>query len=143
MPARRPAPVNPDDVTRRLFIYPVNLTTAAGASLAAGGVGTVNVINDPSASTVFTHLGFVSDYPFLVQFTPSDLGGGLFNDAVNGETMLSLLDKAGQFPVPIRMRGVSTIRLDFTNLDPANVNEIYFSLIGYREYSKLALAGCR
>lgn len=130
---------------RRLFMYPLFFTAGGiGVLAASGGQQQANVVGYPSQITVFTHIAFVSTGPFLIQLTPSDVGGGLFQSAVSSETLLSTMDRPGLFPIPLVLRGNETVRVDLTNDFGAASNAVKLSLIGYREIPKPghSLQGC-
>ncbi len=119
---------------RRLFAYPLMFTAGGLGTLAAtGGTGQSNLVGYPSQITVFTHICFVSTGPFLLQLTPSDLGGGLFQSQISSETLLSLLDRPGLLPIPLVLRGNETVRVDLTNDFGAAVNTVKMTFHGYRE----------
>lgn len=120
---------------RRLFAFPIALTTANGNALAAnGGQQATTVVGDVNIITVFTHIGLVSTGPFTFQIRPSDLNAGLFNGEVTSETVLSLLDRPGMLPAPIVIKGANSLRMEFTNAFGAIANEVKFTLWGYRDY---------
>jgi len=119
---------------RRLFAFPLSFIAGGIGVLAANaGTQTSNLIGYPSQITVFTHWGFSSTGPFLIQLTPSDLGGGLFQSAISSETALALLDRPGQFPIPFLLRGNETVRVDLTNDFGAVANSVKITFWGYRE----------
>ena len=119
---------------RRLFAYPLFFTSGAlGVLAASGGTGQSNIVGYPSQITVLTHIAFVSSGPFLLQLTPSDIGGGLFQAPVSSETCLALLDRPGLFPIPLVLRGNETVRVDLTNDNGAATNAVKITFWGYRE----------
>lgn len=121
---------------RRPFAYPIALLSATANALAAnGGQQAVNVIGDVGIVTVFTHIAFASTGPFLFQIRPSDLNAGLFNAEISSETVLALLDRPGMLPAPIVVKGANNLRLEFTNDFGAIVNEVKFTLWGYRNFA--------
>lgn len=125
---------------RRFYAYPLNFI---GADILAvsGGVGAQTINGTPDQITVFTHIGIYSDGPFLMQLTPSDLGGGMFYGQISSETLLSLMDRPGLFPIPVVLRGSETLRVDLTNDYGAVANRVRLAFIGYREFPK-SPAGC-
>jgi len=125
---------------RRPFAFPLNFLTSLANSLAASG-GTQNqiVTGDVGIVTVFTHLSFKSDGPFLLQIRPSDLNAGLFQNPISSETVLSMLDRPGMLPAPIVIKGANSLRLELTNDFGAVVNQVRFTFWGYRDF---AVAGC-
>lgn len=126
--------MRPQQSFRRLFAYPLMFTsTGLGVLAASAGQQAANIVGYPSQISVFTHVCFVSTGPFLMQLTPSDIGGGLFQSAISSETMLSLLDRPGLLPIPIVLRGNETLRVDLTNDFGAVANTVKMTFIGYRE----------
>lgn len=129
-PARAGAPKS----YRRPFAYPLFFTAAGlGVLAASAGTGQSNLVGYPGQISVFTHIGFASDGPFLLQITPSDLGGGLFQAPVSSETILAMLDRPGQWPVPVVLRGNETARIDLVNDFGAVANAVRITFFGYRE----------
>lgn len=130
---------------RRLFAYPF-LFIAGQLGTMAASAGTVqsNLVGYPSQITVLTHIGFVSTGPFLLQLTPSDVGGGLFQSQISSETLLGQLDRPGLLPIPIVLRGNETVRIDLTNDFGAVTNSAKITFWGYREIPKpgQSLSGC-
>lgn len=119
---------------RRLFAYPLFFTAGSlGVLAASGGTGQGNIVGYPSQITVLTHIGFVSSGPYLIQLTPSDIGGGLFQSAISSETLLGPLDRPGLFPIPLVLRGNETVRVDLTNDNGAATNDVKITFWGYRE----------
>jgi hypothetical protein len=119
---------------RRLFAYPLFFTAGSlGILTASGGTGQGNIVGYPSQITVFTHIGFVSTGPFLLQLTPSDIGGGLFQAPISSETLLGPLDRPGLLPIPLVLRGNETVRVDLTNDNGAATNGVKLTFWGYRE----------
>lgn len=130
---------------RRLFAYPLSFSAAGlGVLAATGGTGQGNIVGYPSQISVFTHIGFVSTGPFLLQLTPSDIGGGLFQSQISSETLLGPLDRPGQLPIPLVLRGNETVRVDLTNDNGAATNTVLLTFWGYREVPRpgQSLAGC-
>lgn len=125
---------------RRFYAYPINFV-GADVLAVSGGVGSQTINGTPDQITVFTHIGIVSTGAFLMQLTPSDLGGGMFYGPISSETMLSLMDRPGLFPIPIVLRGSETLRVDLTNDYGALTNAVRLSFIGYREFPQ-SPAGC-
>ncbi len=125
---------------RRPFAYPLNFLTADATQLTANG-GTFNQIvqGDVGIVTVFTHLSFKSDGPFLLQLRPSDLNAGLFQNPISSETVLALLDRPGMLPAEIVIKGANSLRLELTNDFGALVNQVRFTFWGYRDF---AVANC-
>ncbi len=125
---------------RRPYAYPLDFLTATANSLGATG-GTQNQIvqGDVGIVTVFTHLSFKSDGPFLLQIRPSDLNAGLFQNPISSETVLALLDRPGMLPAQIVIKGANSLRLELTNDFGALVNQVRFTFWGYRDY---AAANC-
>lgn len=119
---------------RRLFAYPLFFTSSSlGVLAASAGTGQANIVGYPSQITVLTHIGFVSTGPYLMQLTPSDIGGGLFQSAISSETLLGQLDRPGLLPIPIVLRGNETVRVDLTNDFGAASNTVKLTFWGYRE----------
>ena len=122
------------DRFRRLFAYPLFFTaTGLGVLAVSGGTGTANIVGYPTQITIITHIGFASDGPFLLQLTPADMGGGLFQAAISSETMLGLLDRPALLPIPLVLRGETTVRVDLTNDFGAVINPVKLTFWGYRE----------
>lgn len=131
-----PAPAAPQRRAsfRRLFAYPLFFTAGGLGTLAAtAGTNQSNLVGYPSQITVFTHIAFVSTGPFLMQLTPSDLGGGLFQSQISSETLLATLDRPGLLPIPLVLRGNETVRVDLTNDFGAVTNAVKMTFWGYRE----------
>ncbi len=126
----------PNGFARRLFAYVLNYTTASGFLLAAnGGVQTQNVVGfGPGQKQVFTHFSFVSDGPFLIQVTPTDLNAGLFNTSVPSGCLLALLDRPGQLPLPIIVNETNQLAVQLTNNNGAVANNVSFTFWGYRDF---------
>ncbi len=126
---------------RRPYAYPLNFITADGTQLAING-GTQNLVvtGDVGIVTVFTHIAFKSTGDFLFQLRPSDLNAGLFQGNISSLTVLATLDRPGMLPAPIVVKGANSIRVELTNDYGALVNEVRFTLWGYRDYS--APAAC-
>ncbi len=119
---------------RRLFAYPLYFTAGGLGVLGANaGTGVGNIVGYPSQVTVFVNIGFASDGPFLIQLTPSDLGGGLFQAPISSETLLGPLDRPGLLPIPLVLRGNETVRVDLTNDYGAIANSVKLTFWGYRE----------
>lgn len=119
---------------RRLFAYPLFFTAGSLGVLAANaGQGQANIVGYPGQITVLTHIGFVSTGPYLIQLTPSDIGGGLFQSAISSETLLGPLDRPGLLPIPLVLRGNETVRVDLTNNFGAATNAVALTFWGYRE----------
>lgn len=119
---------------RRLFAYPLFFTAGSlGVLAASAGQGQANIVGYPGQITVLTHIGFVSTGPFLMQLTPSDIGGGLFQSQISSETLLGPLDRPGLLPIPLVLRGNETVRVDLTNDFGAAANTVKLTFWGYRE----------
>ncbi len=127
---------------RRLFAYPLFFRSGGVGQLTANaGTGTSNLVGYPSQVTVLTHIGFSSDGAFLIQLTPSDIGGGLFQAAISSETLLGPLDRPGLLPIPIVMRGNETVRVDLTNDFGAIANNVVLTFWGYRQIPRAETGG--
>lgn len=134
MPPLTSQPQSKPTSYKRLFAYPLYFTASGLGILAANaGTGTSNLVGYPSQITVFTSIGYQSDGPFLIQLTPSDLGGGLFQSPLSSETLLGPLDRPGLFPIPMVLRGNETVRVDLTNNFGAIANNVSLTFWGYRE----------
>lgn len=139
--APNPQQVGPNGMpvgfNRRLFAYPLNFTSSAGAQLTANaGNQTLNVAGFGSGQRqVFTHFSFVADGPFLIQITPTDLNAGLFNSAVPSGTLLGLLDRPGMLPYPIVLTDTNQLQVTLTNDNGAVANNVRFVFWGYREFT--------
>lgn len=111
----------------RLYAWPFTISAlGVGDSITPDAV-----VNKPGTVTRFTNIGFRSSGPFSFQVNPSDLGGGLFNSAVDANSFTSLLDRPGLLPWPIEMRDAFQLQLTFTNTHTAAI-DIRFDLIGIR-----------
>lgn len=121
---------------RRPYAYPLDFTVANGNALAING-GTQNLVavGDVGIVTVYTHIAFKSTGNFLFQLKPSDLNAGLFQGNISSVTVLALLDRPGMLPAPIVIKGSNSMRVELTNDNGAVVNEVRFTLWGYRDYS--------
>lgn len=121
---------------RRPYAYPLNFLTADANALAING-GTQNLVatGDVGLVSVFTHISFKSDGPFLFQIRPSDLNAGLWQNPISSETVLSMLDRPGMLPAPIIIKGSNSLRLEMTNDYGALVNQVRFTLWGYRDFA--------
>jgi len=116
---------------RRFYAYPLNFV---GANIlpASAGVVSLDIITQPNQITVFTHFGFVSDGRLLMQLVNSDLGGGMFQGPCPADAFLSLMDRPGEFPVPIAFEGQGVLTIQATNDHGAIANNVRMAFIGYR-----------
>ncbi|MEY2854677.1 MAG: hypothetical protein RL030_1809 [Pseudomonadota bacterium] len=124
------------EFTPRLWAAPLAFLSTNSPSnvlAASGGLQSLSVQNpDTSGYALITHIGIVSDGPFLIQLTPTDLGAGLFVAPISSETLWSYLDTPGRFPQSILLRGSDSLRADLTNDFGAVANNVRLTFHGYR-----------
>ncbi len=138
-PGARTVAVSPNALpvgwSRRLFAGQLNFT---GLSIlpANAGVITLNLAGFGNGQRqVYTHFSFISDGPFLIQCTPTDLNAGLFTAPVPSGALLSLLDRPGCLPFPIIITETNQLKVDLTNDNGAVANNVRFTFWGYRDLS--------
>jgi hypothetical protein len=117
------------------YCYNFSLTVAQGNALAANGTGVASIkISADSAFVAISARG-ASSGDFLI-FPRTDASDRqLSNQATHSSAFVGTAERPGPFHKPLLLPANTTISFDLTDLSGA-VNEIYFTLAGYKVYKR-------
>jgi hypothetical protein len=112
-----------------------NLTQAQGTALAALGTGRASIRVSADAAFVATYITGTASGEYLAFMRTDSSDRQLMNDPVHSAAIVGTGERPFIFPKPLLLAPNTTISFDLTDLSNA-VNEIYFTLCGFKVYRR-------
>jgi hypothetical protein len=117
------------------YVYSFSLTTAKSNALTALGTASTAIRISADSAMVVTQITGSSSGDYLI-FPRTDASDRqIVNEAVNSSAFVGTGERPHYLPKPLLLEANTSISFDLTDLSNA-VNEVYFSLVGYKVYAR-------